>query len=139
MATANEPDPRSDPPRPAPDSADGARQRPGDVRENAGQATRSRLNAHKDEAADGLGVVADALRDAARRQGGDDSSRPAIAQLTGSAAEGLERLSSTLRSKDIGGMVRDVQRFAREQPVAFFGLSLAAGFVAARFLKASHD
>ena len=139
MPTANEPDPRSESPRPAPGSTDGASQRPGDIWEDAGRATRSRLEARKDEAADGLGVVADALRDAARRQGGDDSSRPPIAHLTGSAAEGLERLSSTLRSKDIGGMVRDVQRFAREQPVAFFGLSLAAGFLAARFLKASHD
>ena len=36
-------------------------------------------------------------------------------------------------------MARDVERFAREQPVAFFGLSLAAGFLAARFLKASND
>lgn len=130
MATANDLDPGS--------TTDRA-ERPGDVWAEAGRATRSRLNAHKEEAADGLGVVAGALRDAARRQGAGDSSPPPLAHLTGSAADGLERLSSTLRSKDIGGMVRDVQRFARDQPVAFFGLSLAAGFLAARFLKASHD
>ena len=59
--------------------------------------------------------------------------------MTGSAADGLERLSNTLRTKDIGGMLRDMESFARTQPVAFFGLSLAAGFLAVRFLKATEE
>jgi hypothetical protein len=36
-------------------------------------------------------------------------------------------------------MLRDMDNFARNQPVAFFGIALAAGFVAVRFLKADRD
>jgi hypothetical protein len=56
-------------------------------------------------------------------------------RLTESAADGLERLSGMLRSKDVGSMLSDVNRFARQQPVVFFGLALAAGFVAVRLMK----
>ena len=55
------------------------------------------------------------------------------------AADGLERVSTTLRSNDLDGMVRQVQSFARSQPVAFFFAAAAAGFLATRFLKASAD
>ena len=34
-------------------------------------------------------------------------------------------------------MLRDMDRFAREQPVAFFGLAVAAGFLAVRLLRDS--
>jgi hypothetical protein len=34
--------------------------------------------------------------------------------------------------------LRDLDDFARNQPVAFFGLALAAGFLAVRFLKAGN-
>ena len=52
------------------------------------------------------------------------------------AADGLERVSSTLRTKDLNGMVRELESFARSQPVAFFVCAAAAGFLATRFLKA---
>jgi hypothetical protein len=119
-------------------AADAVKERAGAIWDDAREAARARLSEQKDEAADGLGAVAGALRDAAQRQGDDSSARP-IARLTGSAADSLERLSGTLRSKDVGSIVRDVENFARNQPVAFFGLALAAGFLAARFLKASND
>ena len=47
--------------------------------------------------------------------------------------------SDTLRNKDVSAMLRDLDNFARNQPVAFFGLALAAGFLAVRFLKAGND
>jgi hypothetical protein len=75
--------------------------------------------------------VAGALREAAQRRDDGDG----LARLGTSAADGLERLSSALRNKDVGTMLRDVESFARQQPVAFFGLALAAGFLAVRFVK----
>ena len=148
MQTANETDPRSPATRPMPagdgaastahEAADAVKEHASALWSDAKEAARAKLSEQKDVAADGLGEVAGALRDAAQRRRGDSSGRP-IAQLTGSAAEGLERLSSTLRSKDVGSMVRDVESFARSQPVAFFGLAVAAGFLAGRFLKASND
>lgn len=112
------------------ETADMARERAGSMWHDAKETTRSKLNEQKDVAAQGIGDVAQALREAARRREGEGMSR-----LTGSAADGLERVSSALRNKDVSGMLRDMDRFAREQPVAFFGLAVAAGFVAMRLLK----
>ena len=120
------------------DTAQMVKERAGAVLDDAKDAARSKLNEQKDIAAQGLDNVADALREAAdrkHRDGGPD----AISEITGSAADGLERLSNTLRSKDVSGMLRDMESFARNQPVAFFGLALAAGFLAVRFLKATDD
>jgi hypothetical protein len=114
------------------EAAQAVKERAHAVWDDAKETTRSKLNEQKDAAAQGLGDVAGALRDAARQREGDDG----LARLTGSAAEGLDRLSSALRNKDVTTMVRDVENFARQQPVAFFGLALAAGFLAVRFMKA---
>lgn len=120
------------------DSANMVKERAGAILDDAKDAARSKLNEQKDVAADGIDGVANALRDAAGRKG-EGSGGDAIAEMTSSAADGLERLSNTLRSKDISGMLRDMESFARNQPVAFFGLSLAAGFLAVRFLKATDE
>ena len=114
------------------------KERAGAIWDDAKETARTKMNQQKDAAAEGLGEVAGALRDAARRQRGDGAGEP-LARLTGSAADGLERLSSTLRNKDVGAMLRDMDNFARNQPVAFFGLALVAGFLAVRFLKAGSD
>lgn len=120
------------------DAAHEVRERAGAILDDAKDAARSKLNEQKDVAARGLDGVAEALRETASRKNADGSP-DAISEITGSAADGLERLSNTLRSKDISGMLRDMESFARNQPVAFFGLSLAAGFLAVRFLKATDD
>ena len=123
------------------DSADHAarfaKERAGALWYDAKESARNKLNEQKDVAADGIGGVAGALRDASRQseQGGE---RNAFAGLTESAADSLDRLSGTLRSKDVGTMLHDMESFARSQPVAFFGLALAAGFLGVRFLKASN-
>jgi len=120
------------------DTTQAVKGRAGAIWDDAREAARSKMNEQKDAAAEGIGEVAGALRDAARRQRGDGAGEP-LARLTGSAADGLDRLSSTLRNKDVGMMLRDMDDFARRQPVAFFGLALAAGFLAVRFLKAGND
>jgi hypothetical protein len=120
------------------EAAQRAKQKAGELWHGARESAQATLNERKDTAAQGLHDVAGALRDAARQQR-QDGNGEAVAGLTGSAAEGLERLSNTLRHKDVGSMLRDVDRFAHRQPLAFFGLALAAGFATMRFLKASHD
>jgi hypothetical protein len=93
---------------------------------------KQQVNEQKDGAASSLGSFAGALRKAAKESpDGGQASR--VAEW---AADGLERVSSTLRNKDMDGMLRDVRSFAREQPIAFFAAAMAAGFVASRFLKA---
>ena len=106
--------------------------------DDAKEAARSKLNAQKDGAASGIDNVAGALRNVARQDGGENRN-DALGSLTASAADGLERLSGNLRNKDVGTMLRDVESFARRQPLAFFGLTVAAGFLAVRFLKAGDN
>jgi hypothetical protein len=115
------------------EQADIAKDRAGAMLNDAKENARSKIEERKSAAADGVGEFAGALRDAARsrRHGEDDP----MMRLTETAADGLERLSGMLRSKDVGSMLSDVNQFARRQPVAFFGLALAAGFVAARLMK----
>ena len=101
---------------------------------DASESVKSSLTQQKDTAASSLGSFAGALRKAARESdGGADAPAARMAEW---AADGLERVSSTLRSKDLNGMMREVESFARTQPVAFFFAAAAAGFLATRFLKA---
>jgi hypothetical protein len=100
-----------------------------DVKQTATQ----QLAQQKDGAADTLGSFAGALRKAAHES---DGSGGGAAHMADWAAEGLERVSATLRSNDLNGMMRQVESFARSQPVAFFFAAAAAGFLATRFVKA---
>jgi hypothetical protein len=101
--------------------------------QNAAQSAKQTLAEQKDGAASSLGSFAGTLRKAARESNDGDGS---AARMADWAADGLERVSTTLRSNDLNGMMREVESFARSQPVAFFFAAAAAGFLASRFLKA---
>lgn len=120
------------------DAARALKDKAGALYDDAKDTARSRLNEQKDVAAGRIDNMAGALHDAARRRDQGDG-HDVFSELTDSAASGLDRLSGALRNKDVGSMLRDMESFARNQPVAFFGLALAAGFLAVRFLKASDD
>lgn len=100
-------------------------------------AVRSMLGEQQKAAAGGMSELAGALRKAAREMNDGGRGQP-VSRLIESAAEGLERFSGALRTKDLNGLVSDVEGFARRQPVAFFGAAMAAGFLAVRLLKASN-
>jgi hypothetical protein len=95
----------------------------------------AKLNEQKDSAASDLGNFAQALRRAAGETGAER--QPGVGRVAQLAADSLERLSGTLRNKDLNGLVREVESFARHQPVAFFGAAVATGFLAIRFVKSS--
>jgi hypothetical protein len=116
-------------------TAEAAREGAGEIWDDAKRATQSKLNEQKNSAADGIGEVAEALRETARNHPDDD----AVGRLTSSAAQGLERISGTLRNKDVSGMLHDMESFARQQPAAFFGLALAAGFITVRLMKSTRS
>jgi hypothetical protein len=98
---------------------------------------RSALNEQQQAAAAGIGDLADALHTAASDLGRKDNRT--VSDLAEEAANGLERLSQTLRGKDLGTMVHDAEEFARREPALFLGAAVAAGFLAVRFLKSSSD
>ena len=63
----------------------------------------------------------------------------AMAQYTQQAAEGLQRFSQTLKDRDLGSLIGQVENFARHQPGAFIGSAALLGFMATRFLKSSAE
>jgi len=90
----------------------------------------------KNQAADRLGSLAEALRETGRKlnegqQAGD------FGQYADRAAQQVERLSGYLRDHELRDFVRDTETFARRRPEVFLGGTLIAGLMLARFLKAS--
>ena len=114
-----------------------AREQVSELAHSAKDAAQQTIGRQKDTVASNLGEFARALRDAGRDSGGDGGQgmRP-VAEW---AADGLERVSSTLRTRDLNSMLRSTEDFARRQPLVFFLGAAAAGFLAARFLKAGME
>ena len=105
----------------------------GRVREQA----TSQLNTQKDKATDGLGTVANAVRQTTDRLRGDN--HDTVARYAEQAADQIERLSERIRGKDVGELLNDAQRLARQRPALFVGGAFAVGLLGARFMKSSAE
>lgn len=90
------------------------------------------VHARKDGIADGLAGLADTVQRAGSRFEGQQEW---LARAVGQGADEIQLLAETLRKKDLQEIIGDVRGFAERQPALFIGVSLAAGFAAARFFK----
>lgn len=117
------------------DATQAAKDQAGAMWDKAKDSARSTVSEQQQSAASGIGEFAGALRNAAKQIDGGQS--PNTARFANQAADALERMSSTLRSKDLDSMLRETERFARSQPALFIGAAALAGFLAVRFLKSS--
>jgi ElaB/YqjD/DUF883 family membrane-anchored ribosome-binding protein len=104
------------------------------VLNEAKDAARGKLGEQQQAAATGVGDFARVLREAARNTGDRNT---LAARAAEGAAERLERLSGTLKSRDIDSVVREAESFARREPMLFLGASIAAGFLAMRLLRSA--
>ena len=76
------------------------------------------------------------------RKGGehlDGAGNSAGAKVARQAADHAARFARYLESSDSNRFLADAEQFARRQPWAAGGVGLVAGFVAARFFKASSE
>lgn len=112
-----------------------------DIREEARGAAadavdqgRDMLARQKEAAAERVEQVANAVRSGGRELPGGDGETGRYVEI---AAERLESLGRQLREKDLNGLIADVQDMARRSPAVFFGGSVLAGFMLARFMKSS--
>lgn len=103
--------------------------------QDAKDTARSGLGQYKQTTAKGMCDLAAALRTSA--QDLESKEQPTVARLARSAADGLQQLSGALERRDLDGLVREVESFARRQPLAFFGGAMAVGFLAVRFIKST--
>jgi hypothetical protein len=116
-------------------TAQAARERTGQV---AGQA-RGRLSQQVDQRSTQAGQqvsgTADDVRSVAQELRNQGKETPA--RLAEQAADRAERLGTYLQQSDGDRILRDIEDFARRQPLAVAAAGLALGFAASRFLKAS--
>ena len=106
------------------------------VASNAGEKAVSRLDEQKSKAAEGLGSVAQALRQTSD-QLRDQNQGANVHQYVTSAADQLQRLSGYLQSTNTREIVGNIEQFARNQPALFIGGAFVLGLIGARFLKSS--
>jgi uncharacterized phage infection (PIP) family protein YhgE len=88
----------------------------------------------KEAGADRLGEVAGAVHGAARSL---EAGMPQMASYVHDAAVRLEDAAKTLRQRNVDDLMAEISRFARSQPVLFFGGAMLAGFALTRFLRSS--
>jgi uncharacterized protein YjbJ (UPF0337 family) len=112
-----------------------AQQAAGQVVGQARQQVSTRLASQKDRAAEGLTSVAHALRQTGQQLRAQD--QQAATGYIETAASQVERISNYLKQNDLGGLIDDVERFARRQPALFLGGTFVLGLLGARFLKSS--
>lgn len=103
------------------------------VREGA----TSQLSTQKDRATEGIGSVAQAVRQSTQHL--RDNHHETIAQYVEQAANKLEQFSTRLKDKDVGELMRNAQDLAKKRPAVFIGSAFAIGLIGARFLKSSRD
>jgi ElaB/YqjD/DUF883 family membrane-anchored ribosome-binding protein len=98
------------------------------------------LGEQKTNLASGVASVADTIRQVGENLG-NESGNNQVAALAGKYGENLasqiEKFSSYVDEKEIRELVRDVEQFARRNPLMFVGGAFALGIFAARFLKSS--
>ena len=117
------------------EAAEQVQQKAVEVKGQAGDRVRRELDTRSTEAGTQLGQTADAMRrtgDQLREEGNE-----APAKVVTAVADRAERLGSYMTRADADQMIRDVENFARRQPLLFAFGGATLGFLASRFMKAS--
>ena len=113
-----------------------AKQQASEAVESVKDKARGMADVQKSAGADQIDGVARAVHSAAD---GLKEQMPGAAEYVHEAAAGIERFSSTLRTRSVDEIVSNLTSFARTQPTAFFGATVLAGFALSRFLKSSAE
>jgi len=79
------------------------------------------------------------LANTLRSSGSSFEDRPAIHAMVEGAAGGLEQLADRIKARSFADMFGDVEAMVRRQPAAAAVATMAAGFLLARFVKASSE
>jgi hypothetical protein len=116
----------------------------GDIAGEAVERGRSFIYAARDQATD----YADKRKDAVAQSVADFANslrestttfedRPNIRAVVDSAAEGLDQLAGSIRERSYGEIFSDVEEVMRQRPAAVVAVSVALGFLTARFIKST--
>ncbi|MDB5218037.1 MAG: hypothetical protein JWO86_5964 [Myxococcaceae bacterium] len=103
------------------------------VASQAKEQVNAQFDTRKDKAVETIGNVASAIRETSDKLKGVGP----LGDAAGRAADGIERVAEFFEGKQIGDVVKDVERFARREPALFIGAAFALGLIGGRFLKSS--
>ena len=117
------------------ETAEQVQQKAVEVKGQAGDRVRQELDSRSTEAGEQLGLTAEAMRRTGEQLRSDGKETPA--KVVTAVADRAERLGSYLTLANADQMLRDVENFARRQPLLFAVGGATIGFLAARFMKAS--
>ncbi len=104
-----------------------------DLRDRVAAAAAAAAEAQKNRAADGLGGMADAARQASDQLRGSSAF---VASWVNAVGDHLHTLADGLREKDSAELIDDVTAFARRRPALFLGGAFLLGVGVAQVLKA---
>ncbi|MGR3503690.1 hypothetical protein [Pseudaestuariivita sp.] len=109
-----------------------------EITDQARTAAEQTVSAEAQRLQDGVTERTERAQSAAEAAQAEVPSGSLEAQALGQVVAGLEKAGAFVRGQDAQDLVHDVQQFARRNPLLFLGGAVAAGFVAARFLKSSN-
>lgn len=89
----------------------------------------------KDDIAQSVADFATSLRESTR----SFDERPNIRAVVDSAADGLEQLAGSIRDRTFADIFNDFEDVVRHRPATVAAVSVAVGFLAARFLKSTAE
>ncbi|HEY3577401.1 MAG TPA: hypothetical protein VGK68_05330 [Gaiellaceae bacterium] len=114
-----------------------AQQKAAEVKGRASDKVRRQLDARSTEVAEQIAPFAQALHKAGDHLASQDNAPGA--RVAHRAGDQVEQLDRYLRSSGSDRFLGDIEGFARQRPWAACGIGVVAGFMAARFLKASSE
>jgi hypothetical protein len=107
-----------------------------DVASKAGERLQETVAQQKSAGADYVSTLAQTMRRAA---GEFEADVPLAATYIRKAADQVTNAAEAFRDGNLNDLVQRAQSFARNQPTAFVGLAVLAGFGAVRFLKSASN
>jgi ElaB/YqjD/DUF883 family membrane-anchored ribosome-binding protein len=93
------------------------------------------VDRRKDDVAQSVADFATSLRESTH----SFDERPNIRAVVDSAAEGLEQLADTIRERTFSDFFNDFEEVVRRRPTTAAAVSVAIGFLAARFIKSTAE
>mgnify|MGYP000873824168 FL=1 len=112
-----------------------ARETAEQLKEETKTKSRQFLNAQKNQAAEAMGGIADALQRGARSL--EEQKHNVAANYIDQASRTLFQLSENLRDRNADDLMKSLRSFAESQKGLLFGSAILAGFALSRFLKSS--
>ena len=108
-----------------------------DVAQHARKSAETQLTGGKDRAAEGLGEVAQALRQTGEQM--REQEHASISKYVVRAADHVDEASHYLKDRKLGQILGDLETYVRREPGLLIGGAFVMGIIGGRFLKSSRS